>query len=194
MTSFYSPSTNALYQSATYDETAPENGLVPTDSVLIEDVLHDELIANLKTGGTISYTAGQLPVAVPQTDAQKLAIAQQAKIAALKTEYEALINAPVSFTNVAGIASTYPSGDTVALNRKTARQNLEDALAIGAANWNLNLWLDTNNVAQTFTYADLQGLAGAMAAGEQKDWAELVKQIAAVQAATTIDAVNAIAW
>ncbi len=126
--------------------------------------------------------------------AQLLAQAQAAQIATLQASYKSAINAPVSFKNAAGITSTYPAGNSIALNGATAMQNLSNAITAGSAGWSLGKWLDTNDVAQTFTYADLQGLAAAMEAQETLDWQDLVAKVAEVQAATTIAAVQAIAF
>ena len=141
---------------------------------------------------------GGVPTPVPAppapTAAQLLAQAQAAQIATLQASYKAAINTPVSFKNAAGVTSTYPAGDTVALNGATAMQNLQRALDAGSTAWTLGKWLDTNNVDQTFTYADLQGLAAAMAAVQTLDWQDLVAKVAKVNAATTVSAVQAITF
>ena len=123
-----------------------------------------------------------------------LAQAQTAQVVALQAAYAAAVNAPVTFKNAAGVTSTYASGNTLALNNQTATQNLADCINSGAAAWTMGHWLDTNNVAQVFTFADLQGLAAAMEAVEVLDWTDLVGKVAAVQAATTVAAVQAITF
>lgn len=65
MTSFYSPSTGGLYQSSTYDSTAPSIGLVPSDCILISDAEHDTLVAGIMSGQVIVNTAGVLTLAAP---------------------------------------------------------------------------------------------------------------------------------
>ncbi len=114
-----------------------------------------------------------------------LATAQANKQASLLASYQAAVNGPVSFTNAAGVASKYSAGSVMAINGRTANENLTDALTAGSAAWTLGKWLDINNVAQTFTYADLQGLAAAMEAATSLDWQDLVAKVADVQAATT---------
>ncbi|MDE3022970.1 MAG: hypothetical protein KGI54_14120, partial [Pseudomonadota bacterium] len=104
------------------------------------------------------------------------------------------VNAPVTYKNAAGVTSTYPAGDTMQINGKTALQNLEACLDAGSSAWTLGVWLDTNNVTQTFTFADLQGLAAAMSAIDTLDWKDLLAKIAAVQAATTVTDVEAITF
>ena len=127
-------------------------------------------------------------------DTRPLAQVQAAQVSALQAAYQAAINAPVTFENAAGVTSTYPAGSTVALNGATSTQNLNDCIAAGAPAWTLGHWLDTNNTAQVFTYADLQGLAAAMEAQEVYDWTDLVAKVAEVQAATTTAAVEAITF
>ena len=126
------------------------------------------------------------------TDPRTLSQIQAVQVAKLQAAYLAAINTPVSFTNAAGVATTYPAGNTLALNGATSTQNLNECIAAGAAAWTLGHWLDTGNVAQAFTYADLQSLAAAMEAQEVYDWTDLVGKVAQVQAATTSEAVQAI--
>lgn len=120
--------------------------------------------------------------------------AQSAQIALLKTGYQTAINAPVSFTNAAGVTSTYPSGNTILITGDKAKTLLAETIAAGASAWTLGKWLDTNDVAQTFTFADLQGLASAMEAAVTVDYETLVSKIAEVNAATTVTAVQAVTW
>ncbi len=117
---------------------------------------------------------------------------QAAQVADIQSAYQSAVNAPVTFKNAAGVTSAYASGGSIALNGQTAKQNLADALSAGASGWTLGKWLDMNNMAQSFTYADLQGLAEAMESVETLDWQDLVAKIAAIQSATTIAAVQAI--
>lgn len=126
--------------------------------------------------------------------APTLAQAQATQIATLQADYVAAVSAPVSFKNAAGVTSTYPAGNTLISNGMTAQQMLSTILAGGASAWTLGKWLDTNGVAQTFTFADVQGLAAAVEAVDAPDYMQLVALIAQVQAATTVAAVQAIAW
>ena len=141
-----------------------------------------------------TVVSGVLVAPPAPTAAQLLAQAQAAQIATLQSAYKAAVNTPVSFRNAAGVTSTYHAGDAVALNGATAMQNLSNAITAGSAAWTLGKWLDTSNVAQTFVYADLQGLAAAMEAQETLDWQDLVAKVAEVNAATTVAAVQAIAF
>jgi len=125
---------------------------------------------------------------------ESLAFAQSAQIALLQSAYQTAMNAPVTFTNAAGVTSTYPSGNTLLINGMRARDMLAEVIAAGSSAWTLGKWLDTNNVAQTFTFADLQGLAAAMEAAITIDWTDLVSKIAEVNAATTVAEVQAITF
>lgn len=71
---------------------------------------------------------------------------------------------------------------------------LAQVIAAGSSAWTLGKWLDTNNVAQTFTFADLQGLAAAMEAAITIDWSDLILKIDEVNQATSVSAVKAIVW
>ena len=187
----FSPSRNSFFDPA-------YTSVFPADAVDVPATTYAGILAALMAGGSYSFdTTTQQPVAVPPpapTAAQLLAQAQAAQIATLQAAYKAAINTPVSFKNAAGVTSTYPAGNTVALNGATAMQNLQRALDAGSNAWTLGKWLDTNNVDQTFTYADLQGLAAAMAAAQTLDWQDLVAKVAEVNAATTVSAVQAITF
>jgi len=125
---------------------------------------------------------------------ESLTFAQSAQIALLQSAYQTAINTPVTFENAAGVTSTYPSGNTLLINGMRARDMLAEVIAAGSSAWTLGKWLDTNNVAQTFTFADLQGLAAAMEAAITIDWSDLVTKIAEVNAATTVADVQAITF
>lgn len=123
-----------------------------------------------------------------------LAQAQSAQISLLKAGYLTAINAPVTFKNAAGVTSTYPSGNTILITGDKAKSLLAETIAAGSAAWTLGKWLDTNDVAQTFIFADLQGLAAAMEAAVTASYETLVSKIAQVNAATTVADVQAIVW
>ena len=143
-------------------------------------------VADLLTGETFSETQ---PVLTPT-----LAQTQATQIATLQADYAAAVSAPVSFKNAAGVTSTYPAGNAVLSNGMTAQQMLSTVLAAGSPAWTLGKWLDTNGIAQTFTFADVQGLAQAVENVDAPDYMELVSLIAQVQDATTVAAVQAIVW
>ncbi len=145
-----------------------------------------------ETKGTCPTTL--IPYTGPWPIPPTLAQAQSAQIALLKADYQTAINAPVTFTNAAGVTSTYPSGNTILITGDKAKTLLSETISAGASAWTLGKWLDTNDVAQTFTFADLQGLASAMEAAVTVDYETLVSKIAEVNAASTVSAVQAITW
>ena len=100
----------------------------------------------------------------------------------------------MSFKNSAGVTSTYPSGDTILTNGMKAKDLLSNILSAGSTSWTLGKWLDTNNVAQNFTFSDLQGLAGAMESAITLDWTDLIQKIDQVNNATSVSAVKAITF
>ena len=120
--------------------------------------------------------------------------AKVAQITLLQASYQSAVNAPVTFKNAAGVTSTYPSGNTVLINGMRAKDLLAEVIAAGEAAWTLGKWLDTNNVAQTFTFADLQGLAAAMEASITLDWTDLIAKIDEVNNATSVAAVQTITF
>jgi len=122
-----------------------------------------------------------------------LTSAQAAQKTLLLSAYQSAVNAPVTFKNSAGVTSTYPSGDTILTNGMKAKDLLSSILSAGSSGWTLGKWLDTNNIAQTFTFADLQGLAGAMESAITLDWIYLIAKIANVDACTTVAEVQVIA-
>lgn len=123
-----------------------------------------------------------------------LAQAQASQITALQSSYQSAINAPVSFKNAAGVTSTYAFGNTLTPGGTNAQALLTQILSAGAAAWAAGVWFDTAGKAQTMTFADLQGLAAEVEAMETPDEQNLMTKIAEVQAATTVTAVQAIAW
>ena len=154
----------------------------------------------------ISYPPNELPCTEVQAQTpmlwqnvngvltESLTFAKSTQISLLQSAYQTAINAPVTFTNAAGVTSTYPSGNTLLINGMKARDMLSEVISAGSSAWTLGKWLDTNNVAQTFTFADLQGLAAAMEAAITLDWSDLVTKIAEVNAATTVADVQAITF
>ena len=137
---------------------------------------------------TQAIDAGWVEVTGAWPPAPTLDESKAAQIAALQASYQAAIRAPISFTTAAGAQAIFPQTDQ-------AKGYLAQCISAGAAAWTLNLWLDASGTPVTpFSYADLQGLAAAMEAVEVPDYRQLLALIGAVQAATTIVAVQAITW
>ena len=125
---------------------------------------------------------------------ESLSWVQSTQITLLQAGYQAAVNAPVTFKNAIGVTSSYPSGNTVLINGQRAKDLLAEIISAGSSAWTLGKWLDVNNIPQTFTFADLQGLAQAMEAAITLDWTDLITKIAEVNAATTVEAVKSITW
>lgn len=126
----------------------------------------------------------------PPAPALTLSQAQSEQIVILRAAYQFAIQQPVEFTTEGGHTDTF-AADTQSVN------NLEAMLCAYAKSlqFPLNLWLNAAGVPVTpFTFADLQGLAQAIANQATPDYQELLAKIAAVMAATTVDAVSAVTW
>lgn len=120
----------------------------------------------------------------------QLAAAKAGKIAALNAAYAQSQLAPVSYTTKAGATAQFNQAPSDI-------DNLQKAILGSQASgtWPLNLWQDaTGAVITPFTFADLQGLAAAMEAQDTPDYTHLLALLAAVTAATTLEAVAAITW
>lgn len=138
--------------------------------------------------------AANPPSVAPASAAQLLALAQMAQSATLKESYQGAISTPVSFKNAAGVTSSYAFGNAPAPSGTNAQDLLTQIIAAGAASWKAGVWFDVNGVAQTMTFADLQGLAAAIETMETPDEQDLMTKLAAVQAATTVAAVQAVTF
>lgn len=137
------------------------------------------------------YVSDGALAAVPALSAAELlAAAQVAQTTVLNAAYEAAIEAPVSFTTAAGTTAVFNQN-------AVAKSNLQNAMLASekSGTWSINLWLSAVGVAITpFTYADLQGLAEAMEAVDAPDYQQLLQLLAEVNAATTVEAVQAVVW
>ena len=144
-------------------------------------------------GAVLNTPTTLQPYTIPApTAAQLLAAAQAAQVIILQASFNAAMALPVPFTNAAGVSTSYPNMDTVSFNGKTAMQNIEAVLNAGASAWMYREWLDVNGIAQTFTFADVQGLAAAMSKQDTPDEGRLVAALGANQRATTLAEVRAV--
>lgn len=164
------------------------DGTLPKEAISCTQAQYENSSQYTVDASTTPPTIQQAPASVLLTQAQAT------QIALLKNGYRSAINAPVTFTNAAGVTSTYPSGDTILINGMRAKDLLAEVLSAGEAAWTLGKWIDSNDVAQTFTFSDLQGLAAEMEAAITLDYTDLVSKIAEVNAATTVSAVQAVTW
>lgn len=133
---------------------------------------------------------GSALVLKPANPVALLAAAKQAQTEILQAAYNISILAPVSFTTAAGTTSMFAQD-------VTSKANMQDAIDAGikSETWDLNLWLDANGAVITpFTLSDLQSLAAALEAYDTPKFSELLSLLAQVNAATTIEAVQAVTW
>lgn len=149
----------------------------PNDAFLVQDSdVHTAL--NLPEGATFDFSApsrgskyGALsttPAPAP-TEADKLAEAQAVKNGELSLAYGAAISADIQFKSADGTTQTYQAD-------KGSRDDLHDMLAGFAATATAPsgfYWVASDNTHVPFTYADMQGLAQAMATRGAADFAKL---------------------
>lgn len=141
-------------------------------------------------GETVPSDSLSSPPVPPEPALPTLDEARTMQIALLRSAYQAAIQQPVSFTTAAGHTDTF-AADTSGVN------NLEAMLTAYAAiqSFPLNLWLNDSGLPVTpFVYADLQGLAQAIADQATPDYQELLSKISAVMVAETVAAVHAVIW
>ena len=195
----YSPSSHLNEENLSNGFYFQGSSAVPADSFPVQSQDHDAAI-NLPVGATYTFTAPVSPNMFGTLIVQNASndfLLQQAKniqISLIQAAYQAAINSSIQFTNSAGVASSYPSGNSIALNGQTAMQNLNNAIALGASGWTLGKWLDINCIAQVFSFSDLQKLADTMGSIIQADWTDLVGKISEIQSATTISAVQSVTF
>ena len=192
----YSKSTNGFY-----DPIINVNN-IPDDAVEITTEQWQSLLVLQSEGQVIHPDINGNPAAEP-TPQFTLSQLQENQIAILKSSYQNAISSAVSYTNQAGIKSTYNT-TTLAINGQSNISNLQECINAGESAWTLGVWSDSNGIYQTFTYEDLQGLAASIAMVEIPDWKNLALKIAQVQSITdsnpanpsteTIDAISSIAF
>ncbi|HQS59615.1 MAG TPA: DUF4376 domain-containing protein [Gallionellaceae bacterium] len=110
-----------------------------------------------------------------------LEAAQAARITELYGAYSAAIQLPVSY-----MGTTFQADES-------SQNVLTKVLVAGAVPAGF-FWVDANNAQVPMTFAQLQGLAGAMLTQGQTAFAHLQAQKTAVKAAATETEVQAIVW
>ena len=137
-----------------------------------------------------AVAAGWTEVTGNWPPAASLGQVQAAQIAALTASYQAAIAAGVSYTSQGGVTKTYQTDST-------SLSNIQNVLlANGAAGAVPSgfYWVSADNTHVPFSYADVQALAAAIFAGGWTAFQHLQTQKAAVLAAGTVAAVQAIGW
>lgn len=134
--------------------------------------------ADLVVGETFSAT---LPVLLAQI--------QLAQVATVAAAYQSAISQPVSFTTAGKVSKTFQADPG-------SIANLQGILAAFTASTLPTgfYWVSQDNTQVPVTYADLQGLAAAMGAQGWTAFQRLQTAKAAIAAATTAAAVQAVAF
>ncbi|WP_322083975.1 DUF4376 domain-containing protein [Burkholderia sp. BCC1972] len=127
---------------------------------------------------------------VALSGAQLLAQAQEAQLAVISASYAAAILQPVSFKSAGGVTETFQAdpGSQTVLMQTTQGYSIAGGVPEGF------YWVAADNTHVPFTLADLEGLYQAMLA---RGWAAFQRKQTLkdqINAATTVDAVQAITW
>jgi len=139
-------------------------------------------------GWSATQSAGAWSFAAPA--GPTLAQTQTAQIALLAQSYQTAIAQSVTFTTAGNITKSFQA-DPGSIS------NVQNMLAAYTAKGSVPTgfyWLAADNTQVTFTLADLQGLAKAMGDQGWTAFQHLQTQKAAISAATTVAAVQAIVW
>jgi Domain of unknown function (DUF4376) len=131
--------------------------------------------------------AGNTPTPVP---AITLAQAQATQLATLASSYQAAILKNVSYTSKAGVAKTYQADPSSVSNLQASLLGCQSTQATPPGFF----WVASDNTQVPFTFADLQGLAAVIFAQGAAAFARYQNQKMAINAATTVAAVQAITF
>lgn len=122
---------------------------------------------------------------------ESLASAQVRQCALLDAAYEQAISADVPFTTQAGDTRMYQASAQSISDLSSCLLGFQAAQATPAGYF----WQAKDNTrVSPFTYADLQGLAAALANNGFAAFAQLQDLKATVRSAATVDAVRAVSW
>ena len=141
---------------------------------------------NLLPAGSVRITDSEAAAA----RAPSLAQAQSAQVALVTSAYQVAISASVSFTTSGKVTKTFQAD-------AQSRQNLSDMIAAcaGAGATPAGFyWVAADNTQVPFTYADLQGLAAAIGTQGWAAFQRLQAAKAAIAAATSVTAAQAVAF
>lgn len=138
---------------------------------------------------SIGYSYNGTAFIAPAATSPTLAQAQAAQMATLAAAYQTAIAAGVSFTTAAGVTKTFQTDPASIGNMQSM------VAAFGAAGVpNGFYWVASDNAQVPFATADLLGLAKTAGLAGWTAFQHLQAQKAAVLAATTVAAVQAIGW
>lgn len=140
--------------------------------------------------GLTKLTAAQVAALQVPTLAQ----AQATQIALLTAAYQNAIQQPVSYTSKGGVTKTYQTDQQSIDN---LRNSITGCAGLGLTATGIPpcpYWVAFDNTQVPFTVADVQGLAAVVYQQGATAFQHLQTQKAAVNAATTVAAVQAIVW
>ena len=149
MTAFYSKITGGIYNSSSYETTAPEEGFVPPDSIIISDDAYTAILEGLISGKVIVVDAGGQPqlvapsqaaIIAAQVSANETAIQEAIDAKAQSRQYDSLDSA---VSRYASPVATLPSTDSHYAQSEIWRL---EANALKA--WNSQVW------ASAYAYMD----------------------------------------
>ena len=126
--------------------------------------------------------------------AQTLAQAQAAQIAVIDTAYAAAVQVSVSFKAAAGVTKTYQADNQGPLSSQSVLLKTYTGYNIDGATPAGFYWQAEDNTQVPFTLADLSGLYKTMLAQGNAAFSQRAALKAAIRAATTVAAVQAIVW
>lgn len=156
---------------------APDKSIHSLDDVAFEYLL---------PAGSIQIT----PAQYTQLSAPTLAQAQDAQRVLLESAYAAAASAPVSVTTAGKVTASFQADAGSVANVQATLLGLSATQATPTGFF----WVAADNSQVPFTYADIQGLAAAMLAQGWASFKRLQVAKAAVRAATTVAAVQAVTF
>lgn len=167
-----------------WQDTEQFDYAAPTEGTLLLTVTEAQWAARGANAWVISGALTETaPVVTPSlSDAQTLALR------ALAAGYANAIARPVSFKTTGGVTKTFQADAASVANLQAMLAAFAGGLPSGF------YWLAADNTQVPVTLADLQGLGAAIAAQGWAAFQHLQARKAAVAAATTVAAVEAIAW
>ena len=146
------------------------------------EVSEDAFNLTVQTNGFTVVNGALVPPAQP-TDAQLLAQAQIKQKSLIETAYQTAITVPIAYMGTTFQADN--ASQDILVKVLLGMQVVGSTPACFA-------WMDANNAAVPMTLADLQGLYGAVLTRGQAEFTKKIIAKQAVDAATTVAAVQAV--
>jgi len=174
----------------TFQDTATSQVWAFEDDVVVKE--NNGVYSFFAPNGDVLNTPATLHPYTPPapTSAQLLAQAQAAQIATLTAAYQQAIQAPVSYTSKGGVTKTYQADPGSVANLQSMLLAFGATQAVPSGFY----WVAADNTQVPFTYADMQGLMQVLGMQAETAFQHLQTQKAAVKAATTVSAVQAVTW